>query len=464
MPFFSPIPPTLRDLDALRSIGVKRVILQAVATGGITGGVIGLFRFSYDHINEALVQAVHRHNIYDPAVAACLFGGLAVLGLLALLALRIEPLVSGSGIPQVELMVRGQMRMSWLRVLLCKFGGTLVSLSGGLSVGREGPSIMMGAAVGAGVGHLWGERGEQSLPRYLVGGCVAGLAAAFGAPIAGMFFAFEEMKTIISAPMLLFTGVCALSAWFVVQVVFGFGLVFPFAQQPFIHWTQWWIIPAAGVLMGVLGAFYNLILLRLTLWADRTPIMPRPLRALLPFMIAGALLYLCPQVLVGFGISTLQLEGLPLSLLGLFGLLAVKMAFSWISFASGVSGGLLMPVLLMGSIGGACMASGLLAADIISAEQTATILTLGMTGLFAGSVRAPLTGAFLLLEMTGAYHHIPAVVLTAYIAAFTANALHSEPVYDSLRARCLDLARAATQNDNNGNDPDASDSAAQLQN
>ena len=64
----------------------------------------------------------------------------------------------------------------------------------------------------------------------------------------------------------------------------------------------------------------------------------------------------------------------------------------------------------------------------------------------------------------GAYwHHIPAVVLTAYIAAFTANALHSEPVYDSLRARCLDLARAASRNDNNGNDPDASANAAQLQ-
>ena len=464
MPFFSPIPPTLRDLDALRSLGVKRVILQAMATGGITGGVIGLFRFSYEHINQALVQVVHRHNIYDPAVAACLFGGLTVLALLAVLALRVEPLVSGSGIPQVELMVRGQMRMNWLRVLLCKFAGTLVSLSGGLSVGREGPSIMMGAAVGAGVGHLWGERGGQSLPRYLVGGCVAGLAAAFGAPMAGMFFAFEEMKTILSVPMLLFTGVCALSAWFVVQVLFGFGLVFPFGQQPFIHWTQWWIIPAAGVLMGVLGAFYNLVLLRLTHWADASPLMPRPLRALLPFMLAGALLYVYPQVLVGLGISTLQLEGLPLPLLGLFGLLAVKMAFSWISFASGVSGGLLMPVLLMGSIGGACMASGLLAADAISAEQTATILTLGMTGLFAGSVRAPLTGAFLLLEMTGSFHNIPAVVLTAYIAAFTANALHSEPVYDSLRARCLTLAGQAAPNDNNDNDPDTSDQAPRLQN
>jgi H+/Cl- antiporter ClcA len=65
--------------------------------------------------------------------------------------------------------------------------------------------------------------------------------------------------------------------------------------------------------------------------------------------------------------------------------------------------------------------------------------------------------------MTGAYHHIPAVVLTAYIAAFTANALHSEPVYDSLRARCLDLARAATPNGNNGNDTDDSAMPTPLQ-
>ena len=87
-----------------------------------------------------------------------------------------------------------------------------------------------------------------------------------------------------------------------------------------------------------------------------------------------------------------------------------------------------------------------------------------MTGLFAGSVRAPLTGAFLLLEMTGSFHNMPTVVLTAYIAAFTANALHSEPVYDSLRARCLTLAGQTAPNDNNDNDPDTSDQAPRLQN
>jgi len=437
VPFRTPIPPTLRDLSELRDLGVKRVLLQAIITGGVTGAIIGLFRYAFTQINEAVVLAVHRHDLYDPAVAACLFGGLAVLGLLAVLSLRIEPLISGSGIPQVELMVRGQMRMNWLRTLLSKFFGTLISLTGGLSVGREGPSIMMGAAVGVGVGHVWKERSGQSLPRYLVGGSVAGLAAAFGAPMAGMFFAFEEMKTILSAPMLLFTAVCGLSAWFVVQVLFGFGLVFPFAVQPYLHWTQWWVVPAAGISMGILGAFYNLVLLRLTLWADHSRLMPRPLRVLTPFIAAGALLYVAPQVLVGFGLDTLQLERLPLPLLGLFALLALKMGFSWISFASGVSGGLLMPVLLMGSLGGACMASGLQSAHLISPDQVATVLTLGMAGLFASSVRAPLTGASLLLEMTGSFHNAPIVVLTAYIATFTANFLHSEPVYDSLRARCL---------------------------
>lgn len=98
--------------------------------------------------------------------------------------------------------------MCWWRVLLTKFWGTLVSLTGGLSVGREGPCIMMGAAVGEGVGRLWRESDARHMPRYLVGGAVAGMTAAFGAPLAGMCFAFEEMKTILSVPLLLFTG-CA---------------------------------------------------------------------------------------------------------------------------------------------------------------------------------------------------------------------------------------------------------------
>jgi len=326
--------------------------------------------------------------------------------------------------------------MRWLRVLLCKFTGTLISLSGGLSVGREGPSIMMGAAVGAGAGQLWSRGGQYNLPRFLVGGSVAGMTAAFSAPVAGLFFAFEEMKTLLSVPMFLFTGGCALAAWLVVDKIFGFGLVFPFATQPFLHWTQLWFVLAVGVTMGVLGSLYNGLLIHLTLWEDRCRLLPRPLRILLPFMVAGSLLYVYPQVMPGVGIATLQLENLPLQFAALLVLLGVKLVFSCVSFASGVSGGILMPLLHMGALGGACMASAFHAVQLIDVEQTGTILTLGMAGMFAAAVRAPLTGAALIVEMTGAFHNAPVVVLTAYVAVCTANVLRSMPVYDSLRNRC----------------------------
>ncbi|MBQ9406299.1 MAG: chloride channel protein [Desulfovibrio sp.] len=432
-----PVPPTLRDVDALRKLGVWRVLAQALVTGGVVGAVIGLFRAAYDALCAFSLRALLAHDMHEPLAIFGLFGALFLLAMMSLLLLRREPLISGSGIPQVELMVHGHMRMRWLRVLLCKFTGTLISLTGGLSVGREGPSIMMGAAVGSGVGRFWHRKNADDLPRFLVGGSVAGMTAAFGAPLAGMFFAFEEMKTLLSAPMFLFTGACALAAWFVVDCLLGFGLVFPFAAQPFLHWQQFWLPLVAGVCMGILGCLYNETLMRLTLWEDRCPALPQPLRVLLPFMLTGCLVYAYPQVLPGIGIATLHLESLPLPLTSLLTLLAVKLLFSCLSFASGVSGGILMPLLHMGALGGACLASACTLLHVLDPDQTGTMLTLCMAGMFAAAVRAPLTATALLLEMTGAFHNAPAVLLTAYVAVFTANVMGSQPIYDSLRTRCL---------------------------
>ena len=299
---------------ALRTLGVWRLMLQALVTGGITGAVIGLFRQTYTLINTAVVDYVHGHSLSDPLVGLSIFVALVLLGLLAWQLLRHEPLISGSGIPQVELTVAGHLPMRWVTVIWAKFVGTLVSLSGGLSVGREGPCIQMGAAVGCGVGRIWHDDKAQTMPRYLIGGSVAGLTAAFGAPAAGLCFAFEEMKTVISAPMLLFAALAAASAWFVIEVLFGFGRVFPFHNTGTLSLLQWWIVPLLGGMVGMLGAAYNAILIRLTHWADRSPLMPQPVRVLAPFLISGLLLYFYPQVLVGFGPGALDLEGLALPL------------------------------------------------------------------------------------------------------------------------------------------------------
>ena len=442
MQFRASVPPILREMQALRTLGVWRLMLQALVTGGITGAVIGLFRQTYTLINTAVVDYVHGHSLSDPLVGLSIFVALVLLGLLAWQLLRHEPLISGSGIPQVELTVAGHLPMRWVTVIWAKFVGTLVSLSGGLSVGREGPCIQMGAAVGCGVGRIWHDDKAQTMPRYLIGGSVAGLTAAFGAPAAGLCFAFEEMKTVISAPMLLFAALAAASAWFVIEVLFGFGRVFPFHNTGTLSLLQWWIVPLLGGMVGMLGAAYNAILIRLTHWADRSPLMPQPVRVLAPFLISGLLLYFYPQVLVGFGPGALDLEGLALPLGALLLLLAAKILFSCVSFASGVAGGLLMPMLLGGALAGACAASALLSLNCIGPEQGATLLILCMAGLFASTVRAPLTGAALLIEMTGSLHNAPAIVVTSYLAALAANCLNSPPVYDSLKQRAVDQEKA----------------------
>lgn len=442
MQFRASIPPILREMQALQTLGVWRLMLQALVTGGIAGAVIGLFRQAYTLINAAVAEYMKGHSLSDPLVGTGVFMALILLGLLARLLLRYEPLISGSGIPQVELAVAGHLPMRWAQVLWAKFAGTLISLTGGLSVGREGPCIQMGAAVGCGVGRIWHDDRAQTMPRYLIGGSVAGLTAAFGAPAAGLCFAFEEMRTVISGPMLLFTALAAASAWFVVEVLFGFGRVFPFQHTDTLSLLQWWIVPLLGVMMGLLGVAYNAILIRLTRWADRCPLMPQSVRVLVPFLFSGLLLYCYPQVLAGLGVSALDLESAALPLGALLLLLTVKVLFSCVSFASGVAGGLLMPMLFGGALAGGCAASALLSLDCINPHQTGTLLILCMAGLFASTVRAPLTGTALLVEMTGSLHNAPAILATACLAACTATRLKSSPVYDSLKRRALEQQKA----------------------
>lgn len=446
MPFNASLPPVWREVHALGATGAGRLACQALLTGAVSGGVIGLFRIVYTRINAAVVALVGPAASTEAVTIACLFGGLCLMGMAGGWLLRIEPLISGSGIPQVELMVAGRIPpMRWLRVLLAKFAGTLISLSAGLSVGREGPCIQMGAAVGLGVGRLFHE--GQGPARYLVGGGVAGMTAAFGAPIAGMLFAFEEMRMVLAVPLVLFCGLSALGAWLVISVAFDLGLVFPFRNLDALAPGQWWIVAALGLACGVAGAIYNRLLVGLTHWEDRLQDifgLPGAVRVILPFLCAGSLLLAYPQVIVGFGPDNLSFENPSLALSALVILLLVKVAFSCVSFASGVSGGLLMPMLLIGLMLGGMAAQILLTHGLVEGGQCGLVLTLCMAGLFAATVRAPLTGAALLLEMTWAWANAPAVAVTALMAAFTANRLGSVPVYDAIKRRIMKRrARAA---------------------
>lgn len=437
-------PPLLREMQALRNEGAARLLVQAAVVGAGAGTVIACFRALYDGLSLMLPPLIQGWTIRTEGLVwhmVVVFATLVAVSLLVTRLVRWEPLIGGSGIPQVELTLGGRLPLPWRRILPAKFVGTLLSLAGGLSVGREGPSIQMGAAVGCGVGEVLHEN-AQVMPRYLIGGSVAGLTAAFGAPAAGLFFAFEEMKVILSAPLLLFTATAAASAWWVADVIFGFGLVFPFAEAAPLAWPRLWLALPLGVGTGLFGALYNRTQIRATLLYDRQRLLPPALRTLPPFLTAGCLFFCFPQVLNGVGWSMTDIaafaagsDGRWAVLAMLLVLLAVKFAFSVFSFASGVPGGLLMPLLGMGGMAGAVIGVAALHFGLVTQGEAPSLLTLGMAGLFAGAVRAPLTGIALAAEMTGAYTSLPGMILTALVSAATANRLGSVPIYDLLKRR-----------------------------
>ena len=435
-----PLPLFLKEAQQLQRLGAWRLCGQALLTGLIAGGIIGLFRQSYDSFRLYASYWLQLYAADSPWAWGYILGGLALLATLAHLLLRHEPLISGSGIPQVELMAAGLLPpMRWRRVLWCKFVATLAALSAGLSVGREGPCIQMGACVGAGVGRLW-HSPEEQYSRFLVGGSVAGLTAAFGAPVAGLLFAFEEMRSPLGLPLLCFAALSAFGAWIALFLFFDFGPVFPFAVWKDAELPQYGLALVMGVLCGLVGLLYNAVIMHLTLWQDSLSGLPPWLRSAFPFGVSALLLAVAPRLVGGVGIETLDLAS-PVLLgngLGfLLFLLLGKIAYSGLSFASGVAGGLLMPMLLAGSLLGACVAAPLLDQGWLHADQIPLLLVLGMGGMFAATVRAPLTGAALVVEMARCPFSAPAVLLTALTASLVASRLGGEPVYDALKRRIL---------------------------
>ena len=433
--------------NPIHSTSAKSVLpmlaMRGLATGLCAGCVVGLLRLSHDRAAARVALWLEEWREVWWTVPIW-FVVLVALAVILRRIVREEPLISGSGIPQTELALAGRLSFTWWRVLLAKFLGSWLALFGGLALGREGPSIQMGAAVGCGFGRIFQKlTGEDPghAPRFLIAGSVAGLAAAFGAPFAGMLFAFEEVKTIVTVPLLLFTGVASFSAWFVITILFGFGLVFPFSSIPSLDWGQMWLPVLFGVGTGLFSALYNTALLRVTEFHDHQKLVPAPLKPLLPFLLSGVLLYVYPQVLVGLGYSTADLGGLtpngPLLLGSVALLLFVKIIFSILSFASGVPGGLLMPMLAIGSMVGAVGGTLLIGNGFSAEPQLPAYLVLGMAGLFSGTVRAPLTGTALVAEMSGAFQCLPEMAIVAFISTVVANGVGSPPVYDSLKRRIL---------------------------
>ena len=408
---------------------------EGILVGVFAGGVIAFFRYALEQA-ETL-----RNSFYQTASLS--FGWVFVwvavsMGVAQLLYQIVQwvPMASGSGIPQVKGILAGRMRMPWFKVLAAKLVGGIIAIGSGLSLGREGPSIQLGAAVGQGLSRFLGRSHMEE--RYLLtSGASAGLAAAFNAPLAGVIFSLEELHKNFSPAVLVAAVTASLSATVVSQYFYGEEPVFHFVGLPVFPTHYFGLLLVLGVGVGLLGAGFNRgLLLSGRLYEVQTRITGM-WKGVVPLVLAGALALILPEVLGGGNVLVNELAGAHFDISYLWLLLLVKFLFTLLCYASGVPGGIFLPMLVVGALGGAVFSYGFVQLGVMDSFYSMNIIVFAMAACFSAVVKSPVTGSILIMEMSGAFHHMLPLVVVSMAAYLTADLLRIQPIYEVLLERSL---------------------------
>lgn len=411
------------------------LITEGLCVGLIGGFIVLLYRVALTFAGNWLIKILSyiKGNPFRCAVWFLILMALAwIVGRLV----KWEPMISGSGIPQVEGEVSGRLSQNWRRVLPAKFAGGFLCMLGGLSLGREGPSIQLGAMAGQGISRALG-RGKREEKFLMTCGASAGLSAAFHAPLAGMMFAVEEIHKTFSIPILLPVMTASVTADYIASHILGLDPVFHFQITEYLPQNYYWLLILLGILVGVSGVFYNWGMLKAQELYRKIPFLKETGRLLIAFLTAGVLGLVMPSVLgSGSGLIVSLTKGE--MVLGMVVLtLVVKFLFSAVSFGSGAPGGIFFPLLILGALLGAVFA--MTGAEFFGLDPVYinNFILLGMTGFFTAIVRAPLTGIILLFEMSGSISQMLSLSIVSVTAYIVATLMRSEPIYDSLLKRIL---------------------------
>ena len=412
-----------------------QLLMEGVAIGLVSGAVVVAYRFSLDKAMQA-ASYIRELVLRNTALVPLYLGGIILLGIAIGLIVRFEPMVKGSGIPQVEGILLRNMKIDWLRVILGKFIGGVLALGGGLSLGREGPSVQIGASIGQGFGKIFKRMRLEE--KYLVtSGASAGLAAAFNAPLAGVMFALEEVHKNFSPLILLPAMAASVAADFVSRNFFGQEPVFNFKGIELIPLDHYFHLIFLGIIMGAFGVLFNKLILKTQEAYARQNIIKSEFNIIIPLLFAGASGFFIPQILGGGHglIVSLMENGITLKML--FIILAFKFAFTMLSYGSGAPGGIFLPLLVIGALTGDIYGQIMAQWGIIETGYIKNLIILSMAGYFTAIVRAPITGIILVSEMTGSFRLLLPVTIIAVAAHVTADIMGSEPIYESLLERIL---------------------------
>lgn len=399
---------------------VLYIITLGFFVGAAAGSVIAVFRYAKDSAFRYLLHW-NEYSSHSFLALLLLFTILIIAALIVGRLIRNSAIRYGGVVWIDEALEEGQAR-PWFKILIPKFLGSWLVLALGISVGSEGPSIQMGAATALGMKNF--DKKEAIERRYFIlGGCAAGLAAAFSAPFSGICYVYEIMKEKLDSMLFIFLTSGAFGVYFSVVLVFELNVMLPLGPAPMPDLSMIWILALLGFFSGSAGLAYNL-LLHLSLYLyKRQKMIPMQFRPLLPFLASGLMLLVFPAV-SGEGLNIFANMGHPNWVVGFLSLFViVKLVYTAFCYGSGIPAGLMVPIISIGGVMGGIYGNILIGMGLLSPEFATTMVILGMGGAFAAAERAPITAIVLVTEMTGASNTIYGMLLVAAISTLLARIL-----------------------------------------
>ena len=426
-----------RLLEATR--GDAPLLAWSLVVGVLAGGVGGAFRLVISR-SQDLVSAGRALGGSDGALPLLISiaSSAFLVGVALVLVRRLAPEAAGSGVQEIEGALDGVRPLRWARVLGVKFSAGVLSLASGMVMGREGPTVQMGGAMGEMLRVRFGLSEDHG--RVLIAaGAGAGLTAAFNAPLAGMLFVIEEMRpqfryNVVSVQCLVIA--CAVADT-VVRALLGGAVAFAFGDFPMPPLSGLLPVALFGVIIGVLGWSFNAsILWTQSRWA-RLGSRGKLVAGIAVGALVGALTHLAPDFSGGGYQAIRDAASGRIPEIALLALLAGRFVLTVLCFSSGVPGGIFAPLVALGTIFGIWFAD-LIPGGFPGAEvDPGVFMVAGAGALFAATVRAPLTGIVLAVELTGNFSLILPVAIACSTATLAAHALGGRPIYTVLLEREL---------------------------
>ena len=413
----------------LQEIVRSKIILQAVMVGLISGLLVVFFKVSINKLFEFIQNFISQ---FDLSHKLLIFPLITTLGGLisGVLVFKFAPETKGSGIPFVKMVMARMGNITRVRTIVVKFLAGVAGIGTGLSLGREGPSVQLGAGAGALVGKIFKMKGTDQ-GKLIAAGAGSAIGATFNAPIAGTIFVLEELVNKFSASLLFPVLVATVTASSVARHFLGNN---PSFTIPYItHDLSFEGISVCiilGIVAGFLGVAFAKIIYKNNEFFEKMDKIPNWLKPAIAGFGIGVIGLFIPYVLGSGNLSVDLLLQHKLALSVVVLVFAVKFFVTPFCFGSGAAGGIFLPMLMLGSFLGYIVASIF---NMFGFHVDVVVMAMiGMGAFLASVARTPITAVVMVFEMTAGYTHILPIMLSAAIADLIAEKLNHRPIYASL--------------------------------